>query len=250
MDLDYPQHLASSAMLTLALLCAPAAARAQDAPPSPPVFPGTPLPPPVFPGTPLGPVLPPAPLQPYPWGSWGPDANPYSLTPPSPPSKRWYGWQILLPTLASDVVGLAGAATSGSTAGAAFLVSGVIGHAISGPIVHLVHHHPLKALASFGLEAALPGAAVLGVVAAAASCNNIDDGCVSAVLLVAILGLPIALTAGPAIDSAALAWEDRPASSDKAPAVTWNVAPLVLPPLRPGAAHVPAPAGVALVGTF
>jgi hypothetical protein len=244
------RRLASSVALTLGFLCAPAAAHAQDVPPAAPQFPGTPLSPaaPQFPGTPLplGSAPAPAPLQLYPPGYW----TPYGAALPVPPAKSWYGWQILIPTLASDAVTLTSLfAGGGSSAALGFAVAGALGHGLSGPIVHLAHGHPLKALASFGLEAALP--LLVAAAGAAVSSNNStsDEDGPSVGLLVILLAAPIALTAGPAIDSAALAWEDRP-PSDKAAGVTFNVAPLVLPPLRAGAAHAPAPVGVALVGTF
>jgi hypothetical protein len=160
--------------------------------------------------------------------------------------KRWYGWQILIPTLASDTIGIVGVFTSnGYPTGLGVAIAGLVGHGISGPIVHLAHGHPLTALASLGLEGALPGA-VLGL--GLGSCTSQTDGCLGGLLFTLFVGLPIALTAGTSIDSAALAWEDRPRNDALTPTV--RVAPLVLPPLRMGTVHLPPPAGAALVGTF
>lgn len=199
--------------LCLAALCAPASALAQE-----------------FPGIPLGPVVP-AP-------SWAP---PPVEAPPPPGPQRWYGWQILLPTLASDAMILGGVLGSSEKAGTGVLVAGLIGHGISGPIVHLAHGKPLKALASFGLEAALPGAMI--AIGALSPCN--DDFC-GANLAALAIGVPIALTAGAVIDSSALAWEERSRPS----ATSISLAPLVLPPPHIGAGSTPRPAGVSLVGTF
>lgn len=241
-----PRRFAFSAALTLGLVCAPAAARAQDTP-GPPPFPVTPQP--QFPGTPLGPVL--VPVSPQ--GSWGPNSYPPPAS-PLPSSKHWYGWQILAPTLPSQVAAMTSLTISGFAPSPTLplTVLGFVGAGISGPIVHLVHQQPMKALASFGLEAALPAALLIGGIASAAACadNDAEDICIGPALLL-LIGLPIALSAGLAIDSAALAWEDRPATSAKAPAVNFSVAPLALPPLRLGAAHLaPPPVGIALVGTF
>jgi len=234
--------LTSSVVLTLGLFYASAAAHAQDVPPGAPQLPGAPLPaPPPFPAAslPLGPAPQTDPA--------GPQA-PHGSTSPSPlPAKSWYGWQILIPTAAADALVLTSLyAGQGSSAAAGFTLAGLIGRGLSGPIVHLAHHRPLTALASFGLEAALP--ALVLTAAFTASCH--DQNVCAGELFAFVVGLPIALTVGPAIDSTALAWEDRPASSDKAAGVTFSVAPLVLPSPRPGTAHAPAPTGIALVGTF
>jgi hypothetical protein len=177
---------------------------------------------------------------------------------------RWYGWQILTPTLASDTIALAGffsgpVVTSSPgpqpAAGWAIFAVGLIGRGISGPIVHLAHHRPAKALASLALEAALPAAALGAVFASAAAGNGggggDDDFPNLAPFFLGISLVPLAFSAGTAIDSAALAWEDRPPPSQSAQAVTWSVAPLTLPALHAGAAHPgPVPMGAGLVGTF
>jgi hypothetical protein len=236
----------ASPALALATLLAPAAVSAQafpgvplpSPPPPAPVFPGVPLP---YAPLPVYAPLAPGELPPPGYGAYGPGA-----TAPSDAPKRWYGWQVLIPTLASDALIIGAVAGSGSGGNASTVVglAGLIGHGISGPIVHLVHGHPLRALASFGLEAALPGT-VIGALLAT-PCTN--DVCSSTVYL-ALIGLPVAFTAGTALDSSLIAWEDRPAKAF-AGLSSFTVAPLVLPPLHTGSTPGPRPAGAALVGTF
>jgi hypothetical protein len=127
----------------------------------------------------------------------------------------------------------------GTSAGPPVALVGLIGHGISGPIVHLAHGRPLAALGSLGLEAGLP-ALTVGLALGPTCTGN----CVSQFWWL-LIATPIALSIGTAVDSAALAWEDRPKVKP-----TVSVAPLVLPPLRMGTLHLPSPAGAALVGTF
>lgn len=94
-----------------------------------------------------------------------------------------------------------------------------------------MHGHPLKALASFGLEAVLPSLFVTA--AFALPCH--EEIC-SANYVAFYIATPIALSAGLAIDSAALAWEDAPPPRVRAARPSFGVSPLVLPPLRVGAA--------------
>jgi hypothetical protein len=75
----------------------------------------------------------------------------------APPSTRkkidYYGWQILL----TDASGVAAGIAIGSTGypGSGLLVfSG--GYVLGGPIVHLSHGHPGRALGSLGLRLGLP----------------------------------------------------------------------------------------------
>jgi hypothetical protein len=157
---------------------------------------------------------------------------------------------VLLPTLLSDALTIGGLVGgiggSGSTAGFAVAITGLVGHGISGPIVHLAHGHPLKALASLGLEAALPGAFIGLMFATSHSCEDICAGPV----LFGLVGVPLAMTVGPAVDSAALSWEDPPSAKDAAAKPSLHVAPLMLPSLKVGAGRASSPGGVSLVGTF
>jgi hypothetical protein len=219
-----PRRFAFLSALSLGFLCAARSAGAQDAPHAPP---------PPFPGVPLGPVDAPAPVLPE-------------------PKKQWYGWQILLPTIALDLT-MFGSELSGSSTGQYIALASLVGRGITGPIVHLAHGHPLKALASLGLEGALPGLVLAAFFAQVKQCRTASsDGafCV-APLVTALVGMPIALTLGAAVDSGALAWEDNPAAQRPGQKITWTVAPIVLPPLHAGTAHVgPTPVGGGLVGMF
>jgi hypothetical protein len=170
--------------------------------------------------------------------------------------KRWYGWQVLIPNLVSDVVFTGGAIGwlgnytyfSPVNAGLGVAIAGLAVHGISGPIVHLAHGHPLKALASFGLEAALPGA-IFGLTYAAVSTSQPDSTGVGPFLLL-VIGMPIAWTAGTTVDIAALSWEDPSTAKRTAAQPSLHVAPLMLPPLKVGAVRAPSPGGVSLMGTF
>jgi hypothetical protein len=66
-------------------------------------------------------------------------------------------WQILAPTAASDAMMFGGVFGFGGPVGKGFTIAGAVVRGISGPIVHLVHGHPRKALGSFALEGVLPG---------------------------------------------------------------------------------------------
>jgi hypothetical protein len=225
------RHLAS-ATFALATVCAPAAARAQT-------FPGIPLP-----NEPPAPYAAPSPSELPPPVAWGYERQ---YVP-----KQWYGWQILIPTLASDALILGGAigagaasSSTGSNVAAGMVVGGLAGHGLSGPIVHLAHGHPLKALASLGLEGALPTAFILA--ATLTPCNGEICG---GNILAGVIGVPIALTAGAAIDAAALAWEDAPGPRYRTGLASISLAPQMVAPPTVGASQVPRPTGVALVGTF
>jgi len=84
--------------------------------------------------------------------SWGDDGsseivpvNPPAAREASTPSRRWYGWQILLTDTASWTVAL-----TGSDAG---IVLGGLGLAFGSAIVHQAHGHPGRAWGSFGMRA-------------------------------------------------------------------------------------------------
>ncbi len=254
------RRFALLAIWSLGSLCATAPARAQEAstmgaPPPTPRLEASPTPS-RFPGVPLGPVLPGqnpgAPVYTLPPPGWVlvPAASP-SPPPPAPPTQSsWYGWQILVPTLVLDITmigSFVAGASSESGAGSAVAVAAFIARGLTGPIVHLAHHQPLRALGSLALEGALPAIFLVG--AFAPHCSDFCEGS----LLSLIVGLPIALTAGTAIDVGALGYEPGPAKAQgpAEPAPRWSLAPLVLPPLHLGAAHAgPTPAGAAAVGTF
>lgn len=240
-----PLRFAFLAALSLGLLCSSRTAGAQDTPPAPQprlsdvppgatgVYPWAPAPPPT--ATPA----------PYPTL---PGATPWAL----PPTKQWYGWRILIPTIALDAT-MISTFFAGGKDGPYIAFGALVARGITGPIVHLVHGHPLKALGSLALEGALPGVFVGAMYAEVQQCNTStgdDDFCVAPILTL-IVAMPIALTAGAVIDSTVLAWEDRPNVQGPDPKVRWSVAPIALPPLRVGAAHAgPMPMGAGVVGTF
>lgn len=215
------------------------------------------------------PYQPPTSVVPYapgapPSGAAGFAPRPIGAAPYAPPSElppaeggryerggskggsRWYGWQILIPTLVSDMM-ILGGGISGSDAGLKVAIAGLVGHGISGPIVHFAHGQPLRAIGSLLLEAGLPGLVLGGALAGASGCR--EEVCIGPAVAM-VIGLPVALTLGASLDAAALAWEPSSPTRDVARNLTVGVTPLVLPPLRMGSNRLPAPAGAALTGTF
>jgi hypothetical protein len=197
-----------------------------------------------------------------PQAGWGPvpaGSPPRAWLPTSPPDealkpkRNWYGWQILLPGVLTDLTGLIGAFTFPP-----ILIGAAVGHGIYGPIIHLAHGRPDKAGLSFLLEAVLPAAAVGTTYLSASMCRG---DCVGTVIIAAI-SVPATLIGGMVVDSAVLANEDVKPGSDAAwgrGGASFSLAPLLVPPLgselgmagafRKGLGRE-APVGLSLVGRF
>src|SRR5262249_7547486 len=132
---------------------------------------------------------------------------------------------------------------------------GMIGHALSGPSVHVAHLQFAKAALSFLLETA-PAGTLIGV--AVASDHGCKANCTTGLRVVEI-GFPIALAAGMVIDVTLLGrMEVTPETKDNAPASpTVSLAPLVVPPFSATMERGlqkrwsrEMPVGLALVGQF
>ncbi|MBI5533761.1 MAG: hypothetical protein HY898_13660 [Deltaproteobacteria bacterium] len=128
----------------------------------------------------------------------------------------WYGWQILLADGAGIALFYASLqASSHSDTRAIELTAGLGIYGLGGPIIHVVHGNPGRATLSLGMR----GIPILAGFAAS------DAGDIGSALGGAMLALATGLGA-VAIDSAALAYEDKPEKPAPRPgAVRWTVAP-------------------------
>ena len=188
-----------------------------------------------------------------------PPAEP--MKPPPPPEVKpgkWYGWQILLTSLASDTLIGVGAGVGQDDGihfkGAAWyslLAAGAVGRGLGSTFIHLAHHNPNKA--AIGAAIQFGGPALLVIAATAAGCGSVDEdeeSCYPRAFTYAI-GLPIVLIATAAVDIA-LAREPgelaAPKAAGRGPIVDWSIAPLVLKPLE--GHRVSSPSGLSIVGTF
>lgn len=269
------QTLSRILVMGAALLSsAPAAAAAAGPPdgdPSAPAPVPAPLPPPSSEPVPTpNPAPPPAEgagLTGSPGGGAGPTGSPdggpwprpWLVQPlpdepfPARPTRRWYGWQILLPGILSDFLGLIGVFTFQP-----LLVIGVGGHGITGPIVHFAHGQPGKAGASFLLEAVLPLAAVGSTILS----SNVCRGDCVASAVIGVISIPVTVIGGMVVDAVALAHEDitlREATSRRPGGPAFSLAPLLVTPLRADQGMTSfwrkgwgreAPIGLSVVGRF
>lgn len=159
-----------------------------------------------------------------------------SESPPPPPSTTpvWYGWQTLAADGASAALLGTGAAWAGSgssgngTAAPVLLVGGLGGVALGGPIVHLAHGHPLRALADLGLRvsAVTLGGFVGGEIVAASTarsgCQNNDVGCLPQTLGGVALGALVGTVAASAIDAAVLSYDEPARPPASVSAFSWS----------------------------
>jgi hypothetical protein len=112
---------------------------------------------------------------------------------------RWYGWQTLIGVGISDIAFVLGIQANSPVFG----YSGIAGHALTGPIVHLAHGDIGGSFASLGLNAALPFTGA--VLASALVCSDRSDFfCESEPILI---GGVLGGLASVAIDIAALSKE-------------------------------------------
>jgi hypothetical protein len=221
---------------------------------------------PLLPPSPGSVALPPSPMPPSAWS-----ADPQGFPPGGPikPRRRWYGWQILLPVIASDLAGaFALFLTLGhefTAAGPPVFVASAIGHGLSGPIVHLAHGNIGKAGASFLLNAALPAAALGTNLASFNICdsNSRSGGsCYIPTVFIFFASIPATFVGALIVDTAVLAIEDdkrSPAAAQGPGDASFSLAPLLVPPLRSDRGMAAAwqegwgrevPVGLSLVGRF
>lgn len=150
--------------------------------------------------------------------------------------RRWYGWQTLVSDGASGglflTAGLfspwwasntstrvvdgrevcSGTGCPSTSRSISYVLAGLggAGYFLGAPIVHLVHGHVGKAVASFALR--IPPPLILG--AAMLSCFN---RCETGLIVLAATSFPIVYT----IDAAVIAWEDVPQADPRVGVTPW-----------------------------
>lgn len=191
---------------------------------------------------------------------------------PFKPRRHWYGWQILLPVIASDLAGAFALFLTVSrefnAIGPPVFVLSALGHGLSGPIVHLAHGHVSKAGASFLLSAVLPAAALGVNFESFHLCDSreresrITETCFIPTAILFFITIPATFVGGMIVDAVVLANEDdklRAAAARGRVGASFSLAPLLVPPLQSdqGIAGAwqkgwgrEAPVGVSLVGRF
>jgi hypothetical protein len=208
----------------------------------------------VAPSPPASSAPPPSARPPLWW--WPPPRRSLELPPEEQPrpQRNWYGWQILIPSIAADFAAVIGLFTFRIP----FLTAGAVVHGASGPAIHLIHGHAAKAGASFLVEAVLPGAALLGTLVSVGMCRG---DCIGPSVIGAI-SIPSTLIGGMVIDTTIFAIEDverRKASLRGRASASFSLAPLLLPPLGSEQGRVvvgrkgwakEAPVGLSLIGQF
>lgn len=122
----------------------------------------------------------------------------------SGPKQRFYGWQNIL--VAYGGVAIAASAVGGHELGVTFGV-GVGIYGLGGPIVHLAHGYPGRAVGSLMINAALPALGLL-IGGSASHCTgheecNPDFG-------PAIAGVTLGMLAAPLLDAFLMGYEDEP----------------------------------------
>jgi hypothetical protein len=139
----------------------------------------------------------------------------------------WYGWQTLSLDGLLLVGGIATLQLSNSRSDLAetLVWAPVVGFAVGGPAIHLVHREPWRALGSFGLRVGLPvlgGAIGTGLIATCPPAEGDYGNCGIAELL---LGAAAGVLAASLIDGLALARESPPSS----PNLRLSLSPFISP---------------------
>jgi hypothetical protein len=186
-----------------------------------------------------------------------PSPSPGSGPPPAPlpapaaTTRSWYGYQILAGDLAGTALLFFGGGNDGP-AGPLEIGAGITLLLADGAVIHLVHHHPVKALVSAGLRLVAPLVGTgLGLILAPAPPPGYENNGPPASLGYALLGLLVGSFAAIVTDTVVLAWDVEPVPTARPQATRASapfvVAPaLVVPPDRergPGAM-------VGVIGTF
>jgi hypothetical protein len=156
--------------------------------------------------------------------------------PEEPRERVWYGWQILLAD--AGALAVAGIAQGAHAPPLGFAASG--GYGAAAPVVHFLHGHVDKGMASLGLRIGAP--LLLGIAAYAVAPAPRDDGARSLGMdsrtFAAAMGATLGMGAAIALDAGVIAREDAPIASGDG----FSVAPTAAP-VRGGAA-------VGVTGTF
>jgi hypothetical protein len=154
----------------------------------------------------------------------------------------WYGWQIILGTIAVDAAGTAGViAVDGASQGqtAPLVVTAVVAvsaRVFLGPVIHVLQHESDAAAWSVGLELGLPIATALTALGLAAIASN---GRVEYPLNALAFGAAPGAFVATVIDAAALSTK-HVAPKKKRPVFGWAIVPAV------GSTH----AGLDVVAAF
>jgi hypothetical protein len=135
---------------------------------------------------------------------------------------RWYGDETLLMDGASAAVALLAVLADDELASPILGFASIGGYVAGGPMMHVRHHAPGRALGSVALRVGLP---LLGLAPALACSGRERDGCGEAIGAV-LIGLPLGIGAAIAIDAAVLAREDVPVYDEHA-RIHFGISPLV-----------------------
>jgi hypothetical protein len=179
-------------------------------------------------------ATPPSPYtkDPSPWITSGP--APYKPTPESAKKPGWYGYQILIPTIAFDMLAVVGLSLPRdvptdfpqSNGARALVWTGAFGRTASGPIVHWAHGNIGKGFASLGVESIWMASAGIGFVGSIFVCGLDSSIChYRAISAFALLGG----IAGTVIDTTKFAVNRGPAPKETPQAAFFS--PFVVPTL-------------------
>jgi hypothetical protein len=137
------------------------------------------------------------------------------MLPPPPPQKRWYGWQTLIGLSISHTLAGAGGLVLAAEApelGVALIITGSVGHGLTGPIVHWAHGHVARGFASLGITLGIPSSITAIVIATGlvtdSGCNG--DFCGADAIYIGFLSGWIATVLAPAVDVAVLSYDELP----------------------------------------
>lgn len=147
------------------------------------------------------------------------------------PDATWYGWQMLFGFGASDaslLCALIASQVGGQPSG--WVQAGLIGHLVTGPVVHWAHGNVVKGFASLGLTlgAGIVGAAA-GVGLGAAANTTCDGGSVCVppgIVYGFFIGMGLGVVAANVVDVLVLAREAPPRGADHA---SLSLVPLLTP---------------------
>jgi hypothetical protein len=189
------------------------------------------------------------------------EASAVSTAPASPPpapaaaqvvapsrevESQWYGWQVLVSdglTVTSSIA-IALTAEDHASFPYATYTNLAVGYSLAPPLIHLLHHRPLMALADIGVRGGLLALGVLiGGALDACTPNTSPAGDFTGCPVVGeFFGGLLGMLSGAVVDASALSWERVPTASASNAGSGFTVAPTVV--LSQG--H----SGIGLSGTF
>lgn len=147
------------------------------------------------------------------------------------PDATWYGWQMLIGFGASDaslLCALIASQVGGQPSG--WVQAGVLGHLLTGPVVHWANGKVVKGFASLGLTlgAGIVGGTAGGALGATANttCGGGSTCVPPGVLAGAFIGMGLGLVAANVVDVLVLSREAPPRGADHA---SLSLVPLLTP---------------------